>query len=705
MDSEEETRTYTELTPVMLETSQGYRTEVKVPVTPRGIESTNGETTGADAYDTFTAVATCNIAQSDYSLHIFNGAGAPDEACVKTESQNEDDYNDNIVYNGLVALYRGLPKEMFINRVLLNEASCENKLGEMRSSLFEHLKETDDFPYGLQCMLKRRVCTRNSDSVAVKLAQDIHTLMSVLEGAEYSDMRELLSSGSGRSQRSQSSPNDTTINYDSSSEIKILSDSVNTLKAEVLHLKQTQTAVETARSKEIQSLKTTILGLKSDITCLTNLTQTSLNKIALSTERIESEKCLGITQLKNELKVMRINIRDMKDSIDTLQIQGSANGAAKNRRRKSGGKTRGAKHTVETTGLSTRLSSSVPGGVDDELAEVQEVLNHTISDNNENDCEMSDTNLDRSQTEDQQEVSINRAENSQEVTNTNTIPCWPRGETSVENTSGIPNGRFSSRADMTQTYEISALNVNADRSLENVVVDNECIESSGEQTYRDVTVTSSAHIIQPQNYSRFRYNEAKRNTNEEHSGCALSGRPINTRVTRPNERARTINELSENSITEHINGSRRDRDDDGDENDDGDDDFEQYVKKRAKRFYLGGFLPSVTRHVIAKYIKKRARGIKVTWIRIWKSRRNPNSAVIRLNVEDNDQANLLERRSFWPRGVTCRPWRDNNDRDDRYSRRVHTVEYRGDSMLPIYGRSDIDDYNPYSPLRNHVNLD
>ena len=72
-------------------------------------------------------------------------------------------------------------------------------------------------------------------------------------------------------------------------------------------------------------MKTTILGLKSDITTFTNLTQTSLNKIALSTERIESEKCLGITQLKNELKVMMINIRDMKDSIDTLQIQGPAN--------------------------------------------------------------------------------------------------------------------------------------------------------------------------------------------------------------------------------------------------------------------------------------------------------------------------------------------------------------------------------------------
>ena len=72
---------------------------------------------------------------------------------------------------------------MFINRILLNDASCEVKLGEMRSSLFEHIKESEHFPYGLQCVLKRRVCTRNSDSVATKLQHDIHTLMVVLAGA------------------------------------------------------------------------------------------------------------------------------------------------------------------------------------------------------------------------------------------------------------------------------------------------------------------------------------------------------------------------------------------------------------------------------------------------------------------------------------------------------------------------------------------
>ena len=160
-----------------------------------------------------------------------------------------------------------------------------------------------------------------------------------------------------------------------------------------------------------------------------------------------------------------------KATIDTLQIQGSANGTciAKNRRRRSGGKTRGTKHTVETTGLSTRLSSSVSGGVDDELADVQEVLNHTISDNNGNDCGMSGTNLDLSQTDGQQGqvVSFHIAKNSQEVTNSNTIPCWPRGETSVEDIAGIPNASFSGtcRAVTTLTYKTSALNVNADRSV------------------------------------------------------------------------------------------------------------------------------------------------------------------------------------------------------------------------------------------------
>ena len=120
-----------------------------------------------------------------------------------------------------------------------------------------------------------------------------------------------------------------------------------------------------------------------------------------------------------------------------------------------------------------------------------------------------------------------------------------------------------------------------------------------------MAVTSSACINQPQNFNRFRYTESRRDTYQENSGGALSGRPIDTRVTRPNEQVSTKNELSENSITDYIEVSRCDCDvvDDSDV-----DDFQKYVKKRAKRFYLGVVLPSVTLQVIAKYIRKRARG-------------------------------------------------------------------------------------------------
>ena len=86
---------------------------------------------------------------------------------------NDDDDDDDTpaqggkVYRSLQALYRGLPKEMLVNRIVLNEASCKVRFGEMRSELFEHLKEDDEFPYGLQCMLSGRIDTRNGVTVAV----------------------------------------------------------------------------------------------------------------------------------------------------------------------------------------------------------------------------------------------------------------------------------------------------------------------------------------------------------------------------------------------------------------------------------------------------------------------------------------------------------------------------------------------------------
>lgn len=62
---------------------------------------------------------------------------------------------------------------------------------------FRALRENDDIPFGHQAKLKSLVAERNSEPVALKLANVIHTQPSVLEGDWYSSMREMLNSSSG----------------------------------------------------------------------------------------------------------------------------------------------------------------------------------------------------------------------------------------------------------------------------------------------------------------------------------------------------------------------------------------------------------------------------------------------------------------------------------------------------------------------------
>ena len=44
---------------------------------------------------------------------------------------------------------------------------------------------------------------------------------------------------------------------------------------------------------------------------------------------------------------------------------------------------------------------------------------------------------------------------------------------------------------------------------------------------------------------------------------------------------------------------------------------------------------------IEKYARRR--GVKVSWVRIWPSKRDPDCVVVRLNVEDNQNALHLEK--------------------------------------------------------------
>ena len=179
-----------------------------------------------------------------------------------------------------------------------------------------------------------------------------------------------------------------------------------------------------------------------------------------------------------------------------------------------------------------------------------------------------------------------------------------------------------------------------------------------------------------------------------------------TMITRSYNRGNDKNAYKDSSLNGHVRSSGPGNDDavdyDHGNDDVEDENFQQYIKikKKAKRFFLGGFNTSITEDVISKYVSRR--GPTVKWVSIWKSKRDPDNVVIRLNVEDNSNAQqLIEGSGFWPRGVRCRPWRDR-----RYNKAAsngnHSSGYRNEALPPAYGGSEIDDYNPYFPLRNEA---
>jgi hypothetical protein len=121
---------YTELLPIALNDN----TSVKIPFMSR-----LADTQSASEYMTLT-----NDSYKTDGFHL-------------QPAQNDNELD---LYNSLVSLYRDYPTDMFIAQLLKMNTSCEVKLEQTRQMLFSILRECDDFPYGLQTELKKRVSTR-----------------------------------------------------------------------------------------------------------------------------------------------------------------------------------------------------------------------------------------------------------------------------------------------------------------------------------------------------------------------------------------------------------------------------------------------------------------------------------------------------------------------------------------------------------------
>ena len=678
---------YTQLTPVQLLNHDGHQIDIKVPY--------DGQ-------------------NNEFGIDFPNNQNSEAES-VSVEEKTE--FQE--LFDKLKELFKGLPREMFVNRVLLNEASCEATLEQHRSILFEELKEVEDFPYGLQCELKRRVRTRNGDTVAVKLAYDIYALMAVFEGAEYSEIKDMLRSN--KSLRSQSGTFNATMNpCEFSTEIKELTQNMTTIRAELLTMKQKMVGIESSRSSELQTVKATVLSLKSDLTCLATTVEKAVVDIKLAVERLELDSSLGVVSLKSELRVVKQTVNDLQDSVESLSSlssPGSRSSAPK--KQSSSSRKPKTKSSTPSAGVWGAPATTSTG-----TAATHSLTSNTGDIQRNNDSEMHVNENANRGLQSELQPDLHDVEGIDHHINSDL------NEQFGDETAPHPNINtvsFSASPSFNATGQLTAEPLGLNTVSTFTSSSTTGITCRQSQLYSHIAdKTGSNTNVTPANPApRMVYSEQQRNTHfsivNAHymvpgSDAMQSPRSLGAQqssYTRSSSQAVHTGNTADTSSTPngskipvHYTGNVQrpgligttEEIEEIEDFVDNDNDFLQYVKKKPKRFYLGGFRPEVTPDVICKYVKRR--GPTVTWLRIWPSKWSPNNVIIRINVEDDEFADRLLSPTFWPRGVRCRPW---VDRRGGYSDRRATNRSNFDRQL--YGRADVDDYNPFSPLRNELNID
>lgn len=278
---------YTELLPIAMNDN----TSVKIPFMSR-----LADTQSASEYMTLT-----NDSYKTDGFHL-------------QPAQNDNELD---LYNSLVSLYRDYPTDMFIAQLLKMNTSCEVKLEQTRQMLFSILRECDDFPYGLQTELKKRVSTRRGEPLCMKLASDIHVILSVLEGEDMGLIKSLLStSRTGRSlSYTPGRPVQGSIQPKENSqcqcckELPSLRDSISSMQADLLLTKQRGLAHENTRENQLKSIYDSFNILKQEFKLLIdNLSKKTADTLSFLDINLKRELS-NIKSVLNET-VSRLDVID-----------------------------------------------------------------------------------------------------------------------------------------------------------------------------------------------------------------------------------------------------------------------------------------------------------------------------------------------------------------------------------------------------------
>ena len=582
-------------------------------------------------------------------------------------------------FNRLVQLVKELPADMFINRILLDYSQCEVNLEKTRAMLFDITREADDFPFDRDADLKRRLNTRVGESVSVKLANDIYKLLTVIEGSDYSELRDMISSGVSRGRTrarsisrirsssysgnlatsgsakqsgrpaSQVRPGAASVQdslvrpvvHECHEQIKNLTCTMSGLQAEILLMKQRQIAIENSRSDQMKTFKTAITSIRSELKSLFDTVTdktTEINNTMLCIEKQQLDKIghLKTKILENSNTIVHVQeqcLHVISAQVAALSMTDSPPLPA------------AAQSSASAIGVSLSQTSALqlgPAGDDPSFSEQLSAF-----------CDQqSDTSVKYTERETEiipfspsvapgsapgPLIVVERIDSSQIDALSNAVAEKGNGSCESPNLSSMGLGPVSGVADMENGLSFGNLPIPkmGAQSFNNKK------GQQGHTAQRNVCFADIiAQIGTPSSPKAI--SKCKNRSNMD--------RPIKVRITERNPAGSSKSFIKPKQTLVRISTNSNDS---SCTNETFDDDFENYVRKRTKCFYVGGILPSIPEDMITTFVTEK--GLSVTKVSIFRNKRL-GTAFARLNIVNSSEASRVLDPDFWPRGVSCRPW-------------------------------------------------
>lgn len=199
--------------------------------------------------------------------------------------------------------------------MLQDSSSDRDRLDGARMDILDCIKQTDGYPFDSRASLKKRIQTRTGDSVEYKLAQDIYCLSSVLDGADWDDLRDVLNiSRRPSTKKSQSQgAGDVSFQAVKLTEMEQLKSAVHCLTSDMITIKQENIAMKSELNSEIKSLRTDLNQLQADVEADLSELRNLISTNAQSIDRICNERSNGVANLKSDIKLLKTDVKNILD--------------------------------------------------------------------------------------------------------------------------------------------------------------------------------------------------------------------------------------------------------------------------------------------------------------------------------------------------------------------------------------------------------